>query len=192
MRDRGSDSTLGKVSTPQLSSGPLGGTGHVSVKTLMLLSLLFSPAILLGQYLGGLSLTAGVAESAPMTYSISYLQPVLMKQLYVQLGYRYFDQNDSRILDFYSFPFSSIHQAQLGILLGDHLFASPKMTYNWSGRFKSIGWDITGGILVHPFNNFRVGISVGYDQFYGDFPLSPTGSTSKVSLSLVANVHPFE
>jgi hypothetical protein len=162
------------------------------MKTLSFLFLIFSlPVVLMAQDHGGCSFTGGVAEHSPFSFSISYLHPVSVKQLYLQGGYRYYDAGYSQTDDIFRNTFKSINQVHIGAFLGDYLVVNPKLTYNWYGRHRSPGWGIAAGMLTRPLNRLGMGISVGYDQIRFDSSLNQYGAIRNVSYAIILNVYPF-
>jgi len=143
----------------------------------------------LGQGTSGISIAGGYSNEANLALSASYFHPVLMKQLYVDGGFSYFNVGQSVIVadDIQNSYFANISQAFVGIRLGDYLFASPKLSYNWYGKYKSVGWGFAGGLLLHPADQLSFGFFIGHDQIRFDSSLDGYGPTSITSFSVVVN-----
>jgi len=162
------------------------------MKTLTLLILMvILPISSFGQGTSGISIGGGYSTEANLTLSASYFHPVLMKQLYLAGGFSSFNVGQSVGVtdDIYNLYFVTVNQVFVGIRLGDYLFASPKLSYNWYGKHKSVGWGFAGGLLLHPVDQFSFGFFIGHDQIRFDSSLDRYGPTSITSFSAVVNFH---
>jgi hypothetical protein len=116
------------------------------------------------QHGGGISVAGGVSTGAPFTFSVSYFQPFIGKQLYAVGGFNYFKRYVKVTDDIQNNSFSEVNQAFIGVRIGDYLFVVPKISYNWYGKYTSFGWGIMWGILGHPTKRISIGFAVGHDQ----------------------------
>jgi hypothetical protein len=143
------------------------------------------------QQWGGLSIGGGIEYPGALTFSGSYFHPVLMKQFYVDGGLRRFYGAEYRTDDIHNQFFTNVNQAFVGVRLGDYLFANPRITWSWYGKYKSLGWGLTGGLLIPVAKQLSIGFGVGYDQIRFDTTLDNYGATRITSVSVVMNVGIF-
>ncbi len=140
----------------------------------------------------GLTVEGGFALQGGMTFSSSYFHPLIMKQFYVDGGFRYFNTMQFVTDDIFNRHFSKINQVFAGVRLGDRLFANPRIALNWYGKYTSPGWGFSGGILIHVSDQFFVGFSINYDQIRFDTSVDKYGTTKLTSISVVMNWNIFD
>jgi len=149
------------------------------------------PTTMFGQSQNGLSFGGGIEYPGGLALSGSFFHPIVMNQLYIDGGFRRFYVYEYRTDDIHNQFFTDVNQALLGIRLGDYLFANPRITWNWYGKYKSLGWGFTGGLLIPVVKQLSLGFGVGYDQIRFDNTLDSFGATRITSVTVVMNVSLF-
>jgi prolipoprotein diacylglyceryltransferase len=152
-------------------------------KSSLALMILLLPAMMFAQLRGGLSFTGGVSHPGILTLSGSANIPVLVKQLYIDTGFRSLNTRYKVTDDLFGYRFSSVKQVFVGIRLGDYLFANPRLTWNWYGKYNSLGWGFSGGLLIPVLDQLSIGYSVGFDQTTFDTALKRYGPIEFISVS---------
>ena len=83
--------------------------------------------------------------------------------------------------------FASVTQAFAGVQLGDVLFVSPRVSYNWYGPYRSMGWGISGGFAFKLGGRISLGLVAAHDRLRFDDAVDAYGPSPYTSLSLLAN-----
>lgn len=152
----------------------------------LILTILILPITVIAQYRGGISLSGGIATEG-LTFSASYFHPLVIRQFYIVGGFDYLKKELSVTDDIYHLYFSKVSQAFFGVRIGDYLFAIPKISYNWYGKYESVGWGIAAGLLWRPTDHLSLGFSVGHDQIRFDSSVDQYGPAQYQSISLIIN-----
>ncbi len=155
----------------------------------LFVGLILSPCLLAQG--SGISVAGGIMNPGSYAFELSYFHPVVMKQLYVDVGFRHFDITHRVTDDIYGQYFSDINQMFLGARIGDYLFANPRLSWNWYGKHSSLGWGFTGGVLAPISKPLSIGLAVGYDQIRFDRSLDAFGTTKPVSITIMLTFRPL-
>jgi len=137
---------------------------------------------------GGLSLAAGFTESERLVVAASYFHRVAAPKIFAVGGIGFFNPgaqvDESLDPEVY---FASTTQAFAGVQLGDVLFVAPRISYNWYGPYRSMGWGISGGFAFKLGGRVSLGLVAAHDRLRFDDAVDAYGPSPYTSLSLLAN-----
>jgi hypothetical protein len=148
------------------------GDIRIMKSVIALFVMVLAPASLRAAGAGAIAFNGGVSTDGDLVLAGSYQHPVLMNQLYVKGGLAFIDAErkqtvvvaETQGLEYENRSFWGITQVNLGMQLGDRLFVSPKVSYNWYGDHSSAGWGIAAGFLLLPAQRFSFGFFAAYDE----------------------------
>jgi hypothetical protein len=149
---------------------------------------IFGLATTFAQRSNGIAISAGAFLEGGFTASLSYFHPVITKQVYAVAGFSSLYELSTVTDDFNNVYFNHVTQAFVAIRLGDYVFASPKLSYNWYGKYSSPGWGISGGLLLPVEPDVSLGFSISHERVRFDTSLDRHGPATTTSLLLVCNV----
>jgi len=140
------------------------------------------------QQRGGLSLSVGFTESEKPVIAASYFHRVASPKIYAVGGMGFFSPgvqvSESQDPDVY---FASVTQVFAGAQLGDVLFVAPRISYNWYGPYRSMGWGVSGGFAFKVGPRISLGLVAAHDRLRFDDAVDEYGPSPYTSLSLLAN-----
>lgn len=143
---------------------------------------------LTAQTRGGLSLSIGFTESEKPVIAASYFHRVAAPKIFAVGGLGFFSPGAqvSESLDPEVY-FASVTQVFAGAQLGDVLFVAPRISYNWYGPYRSMGWGISGGFAFRVGPRLSLGLVAAHDRLRFDEAVDGYGPSPFTSLSLLAN-----
>ena len=144
----------------------------------------FLPVGVLAQS-GGVEVGVGLMNPGAFAVDASYFHPIAVKQLYLDAGFKHFHHSNFVTDDIHEQYFSNINQIFVGAVLGDYVFISPKVSWNWYGKYVSFGWGVTAGLLFPVAGAHRFGFSVGYDNIRLDSSLDRFGVTRPITVEVI-------
>ena len=136
---------------------------------------------------GALALGFGFTESEKPVLSMSYLHQTGSLKIYGLGGIGFF--HPSAQVSGGKDPatsFASVFQIFAGVQFGDVLFVAPRVSYNWYGNYRSMGWGISGGFAFRVVPKISLGLVAGHDRLRFDDTVDPYGPSPFTSISLVA------
>lgn len=137
---------------------------------------------------GGLSLAVGFTESENLVIASSYFHRVASPKIFAVGGIGFFNPGAqvSASLDPEVY-FASTTQVFAGVQLGDVLFVAPRISYNWYGPYRSMGWGVSGGFAFKLGGRISLGLVAAHDRLRFDDAVDGYGPSPYTSLSLLAN-----
>jgi len=138
---------------------------------------------------GALAFGIGFTESEKPLLSMSYLHRTGSLKIYGLGGMGFFHPGAqvSEGKDPATY-FASVFQIFAGVQLGDILFVAPRVSYNWYGNYRSIGWGVSGGFAFRVVPRISLGLVAAHDRLRFDDTVDPYGPSPFTSISFLARV----
>jgi len=134
----------------------------------------------------GISLGAGIIDPGSFSFHVSYFHSILLRQLYLDAGFKHLETGGGQPTDdFDHLYFSNVNHFFIGLRLGEYVFVNPKLSWNWYGKYNSLGWGISAGVLAPISEALSVGLEFGYDEIRLDRSLDRFGGTRPLSIGLI-------
>ena len=134
---------------------------------------------------GGLALSLGFTESEKPVITAAYFHRVAPIKIYALGGLSFFhpgsqvaEPKDPEVY------FASVSQFFAGIQFGDVLFVAPRVSYNWYGPYRSMGWGISGGFSIHVMPKVSLGLVASHDQLRFDDSVDAYGPSPFTSIAV--------
>ena len=149
-------------------------------------SILFIAQALPAQTRGGLALSFGFTESERPVISASYFHRVTPLKIYAMAGWSFFHPGSKVAEPQDPFThFASVTQIHGGIQIGEVLFISPRLSYNWYGSYRSMGWGLSGGFSLRVSPKVSLGLVASHDRLRFDNAVDAYGPSPFTSVSIV-------
>jgi len=138
---------------------------------------------------GALALGFGFTESEKPVLSVSYLHRTGSLKIYGLGGVGFFHPGAqvSEGKDPATY-FASVFQMFAGVQFGEMLFVAPRVSYNWYGNHRSMGWGISGGFAFRVVPKISLGLVAAHDRLRFDDAVDPYGPSPFTSVSLLARI----
>lgn len=144
------------------------------------------------QYQGGLGLGVGFTKSEKPVISASYIHCIMPQRIYGVGGFAFFHPGSQLMAsEDPNTYFASVTQVFGGVQIGEVLFVTPRLSYNWYGPYRSFGWGISGGFSIPVTRKFSLGLAASHDQVRFDDAVDAYGPTPFTSVSVVAKIWIF-
>jgi hypothetical protein len=144
------------------------------------------------QYQGGLGLSLGFTPSEKPVISANYTHQIVPHRVYALGGFTFFHPGSqiaaSEDPDKY---FASATQFFAGVQLGDALYIAPRLSYNWYGPYRSVGWGISGGFSIQLTKKLSLGLGAAHDRLRFDNSVDAYGPSPFTSVFLAGRVWIF-